>query len=184
MEKQKQFALKFSTGPTWDHKTGQMSRKGKWRLAWAKPKLFYPLMGSWLVGAVFRTSIRHVAVTNGTVVLNQNFQDIRFWSYEACVRIYPNIVAYVPLGNTLSVDWEKYEGRPRRSLFYATFARIAMLITLGAYQCDNCVSTARAVLKDAGVYGPRSAWHPKKLVSWLMENGYGCIPGPPPSYCE
>ena len=177
------FAIIFSTGPTWTQRMQNSSRRAKWRLIRAKPSMGYILLGSWLVGWIFRTPIRHVGVTNGTVVIDHSFQEVRFWPHEVFVRMYPNVVGYVNLPTSLPIDWKKYERTRKASLFYATFARFAMLFTLGIYQCANCVTTARAVLDDVGIEIPRSAWHPKKLLTWLLENGYGFTSGPPPSHC-
>lgn len=178
------FAIVFSTGPTWTSRFAHASRKAKWRFIKAKPRMTYYLFGSFLVGLIFRTSIRHVTVTSGSVVIDHTFSGTRFWAHEAFIRIYPNIINYVPLGGHLTVDWSKYEKMPKQSVLAATVGRLVMLFTLGLYQYPNCVTTVRAVLGDMGIYVPRRAWHPKKLLIWLTENGYGITPGPPPSYCD
>ncbi len=177
------FSIIFVTGLTWTQRMQNCSRKAKWRLIRAKPSMCYILLGAWLQGFLLGTKIRHVTVTNGTVVIDHQYKSMKFWSHEVFISMYPNVIGHVNLPTSLPIDWKKYERTRKTSLFYATFARFAMLATFGIYQCDNCVTTARAVLEDVGIEIPRKAWHPRKLLSWLLENGYGFTPGPPPSYC-
>lgn len=155
------------------------------RLLWLlrrKPKLFYLLCCAWVAGVFGGSKFRHVAISDGSVVVNYEFLRRYYYSHEDFVKSF-EILGYVEIDSDRALDLRVLSGIERtRWIVPLTAQFLLMGFSRGFYQVDNCTISAKQALWGAGVEVPdRSIWCPTKLLLWLMENENDFTAGPPPS---
>ena len=175
--------LIWASGATWSKSMSKFNGRRKLRFIKKNPGLAYQLFGNYLITKLTRSKATHLLISDGAVVVDYTFKDMRFWAYEEFINRFPNIIGWSVIETDDKVDFSPLEGMKSSSLFSATFWRLLMWATRGLVQRRNCVTTARSVLKQAGVRFPRRAWSPKIALNYFMENGNDFTAGPPPSFC-
>ena len=176
--------LIFAKGTT----LGDFTPTERWRMFRKKPGLFYEIASSYFGKLAIGGDHRHVAVTDGEVVVDYAWRQFRYWPYEQYIKKFRNINGYVliPINEDSKYGWEGVDlgqyKKPDRSYLRGTITIWLMGLTRGLYQTTNCTTTARQVLGDAGIHVPRRVWNPQLLVQWLTENNYDFYASTPPSY--
>ena len=156
------------------------SWKQRIRLIRRAPKVLYQVFGTWLCGLAIRSRHRHVLIGDSQFLLNYGFQQIDVYAYNDGIKM-PNILGWIVVEIDMEPDMAAAPHFKKRSLWYATLARLAMAFSRGLYQCDNCTVLVRDVLQHHGLDVPKKCWNPKALLLWMTENGHDFIAGSPPT---
>ena len=159
---------------------GDMPMRDRWRLLKRKPKVAYLMGAAWVAGVFGGSRFRHVAISDGDVVVNFEFLRRNYWSHEAYVGS-NQILGYVEIESDSKLELSSLPSLDRsRWMLPLTVLFLLMGITRGFYQVNNCTISAKQALWGAGIDIPdRSIWCPTKLLLWLMENGKDFVAGSP-----
>ena len=160
-----------------------MPMRSRIRLLCRKPRLFYLMAAAWVAGVFGGSRFRHVAISDGEVVVNFEFLRRNYWSHEAYVES-NKILGYVEIKSEKRLNLATLTAIDRtRWMIPLTALFLLMGITRGFYQVNNCTISAKQALWGAGIEVPdRPIWCPTKLLLWLMENEKDFVAGPPPPH--
>lgn len=122
----------------------------------------------WWVETMTGSMFVHVAIEHDGVVLNPLWnRGTEFWASRSFL-FYPGLRCGVKVPARSSVDLDRYASSEHKPMW----KYIARWATLGLVPFNDCVSTVRSVLDEAGVKTPRRIVTPGQLFRHLTNKGY------------
>jgi hypothetical protein len=172
-----EFKIWFAEGPRardhfWNH-------PWRWRLKLIikHTNLVAYLFGSELIKLIQRGHLSHTLIEYDGVVLDPMFSGNRYWDIDSFLSTYPGRRVFFRFTTDAPVDIACWETEKKwgllRELTWGTLFRFILFFSRGRIRfADDCVSIACKTLKKSGVDVPIHVFTPKKLITWLKEEGY------------
>ena len=128
------------------------------------------LFGSELIKLIQRGHLSHTLIEYDGVVLDPMFSGNKYWDIDSFLKTYPG-------RRDATVDISCWESNKDwgvfREMTWGTLFRFILFFSRGRIRFDeDCVSIACKTLKKSGINVPIHVVTPKKLITWLKEEGY------------
>jgi len=165
-----------------------------WRSGWwhRHPALTIQLIGTWLIGVLFRSRLRHCLIEVDGLVLDPTWTCEYLYDSDMFLRKYPHIEGcfvfqwpgLLSRKHPLAARFKRGRIRQVRSVGDALWRNLLMLATFGRWRgrdFQTCVDLARQYLMLSGHVVRGRPWHPPGLHRQLIKDGYVFNPLPSPA---